>query len=101
MSDATASFESAELLPLHAAIPRHETASAALKTLIIRRIETFPLNSGAYRVTFYWLCALRANVGRWLHVGERRPVSPATYYDRPGHHSRQLELAANMEATKP
>ncbi len=34
--------ESAELFPPHAAIARHKIASAALKTLIVRRIETSP-----------------------------------------------------------
>jgi hypothetical protein len=45
--------ESAELLLPHAASVRHDTASAAAKTLIIRRIERFPVNARAYRVIVF------------------------------------------------
>ncbi len=43
--------ESAEPLPPHAAIARHEAASAALKRLIARRIERFLGMPVRYRVT--------------------------------------------------
>ena len=81
--DATAAVESDEPLAPHAAIPRQETASAALKTLIIRRIETFSFELRLLSRHGFMGYARHAQLsvdGYMSPMGD--PPEPARYYGR-------------------